>query len=89
LISNLEKIMVKEGAISELAIFKGTDEEYRKLAKRLFHDEGVIEIDDNARIAKGAECGAYVEAWVWVDNPNWSSGGEECLSTRVSGEEEV
>jgi hypothetical protein len=89
LISNLEEIMVKEGAIPEQATFKGTDEEYRSLAKRSFHDEGVIEIDDNARIAKGAECGAYVEAWVWVDNPNWSNGSEECLSPQASGEEKV
>lgn len=81
--------MVKQGAIPEQPVFKETDEKYRALAKRSFHDEGVIEIDDNARIAKGAECGAYVEAWVWVDNPNWISGGEERLPTRVSGEEEV
>jgi hypothetical protein len=85
LISNLEEIMVEEEAIGEQAIFKGTDEEYRGLAKRFFHDEGVIEIDDNARIAKGAECGAYVEAWVWVDNPNWSNGSEESLPTQASG----
>jgi hypothetical protein len=51
--------------------FKGTAAEYRALAKAKFQDEGSIEIDDNARIAQGAACGAYVEAWVWVDNPNW------------------
>lgn len=81
--------MVKEKVIPERAVFRGTDEEYRALAKRSFHDEGVIEIDDNARIAKGSECGAYVEARVWVDNPDWSNGSEDCLSPQASGEEKV
>ena len=81
--------MVREEAIPEQAIFKGTDAEYRGLAKRLFQDEGVIEIDDNARIAKGAECGAYVEAWVWVDNPNWVEGSDERPPSPVPGKEKA
>ncbi len=78
--------MVKEGAIPEQAAFEGTDEEYRALAKKFFHDEGVIEIDENARIAKGADCGAYVEAWVWVDNPNWDDDSEEQPPSQNHGE---
>jgi hypothetical protein len=41
---------------------------YVEAAKRLFHEEGSIEIDDNAKVSKGDANGAYVEAWVWVSN---------------------
>ena len=43
---------------------------FRDEAKKSFHDEGTIEIDDNARVncVDGNE-GAYVQAWVWVDAP--------------------
>ena len=63
--------------VSEQPVFNGTEAEYRALAKRYYHDEGVIEIDDGARIAQGASSGAYVEAWVWVDNPAWDGSFEE------------
>lgn len=44
--------------------------QYRAAAYREFHDEGVCEVDDNAKINRpeGGDDGAYVQAWVWVDN---------------------
>ena len=51
-------------------MFSGTDEEYRIVAKALFHDGGVIEIDDNAVVSRGGSNGAYVQAWVWVEKPS-------------------
>lgn len=36
---------------------------------RFIHDEGDIEVDDNAKISRpdgNPERGAYVQAWVWV-----------------------
>jgi len=43
----------------------------RALADQCFGDEGLIEIDDNAKVSELAtsenENGAYVQAWVWVD----------------------
>ena len=42
---------------------------YRQAAKRMFHDEGTLEVDENAVVsqAEGNEDeGAYVQAWVWV-----------------------
>lgn len=36
-------------------------------AARLEHgSEGRIEIDDNAKVSRGDDAGAYVQAWVWV-----------------------
>jgi len=47
-----------------------TDEEYRKKAKEVwarFGDD--LEIDDTARVSKAdEEPGAFVEAWVWVED---------------------
>ena len=46
-----------------------THEQYRLTAKRLFHEEGKIEIDDRTRISapgKDGDDGVYVQAWVWV-----------------------
>lgn len=42
---------------------------FRSRAKELYHDEGEIEIDENARVSVSDE-GAYIEAWVWVRSPN-------------------
>ncbi len=39
---------------------------FRSRAKELYHEEGQIEVDGNARVARGDDKGAYVEAWVWV-----------------------
>jgi len=46
---------------------KKTDNVIRTMAKALYQEEGRIEIDDNAKISRGTEDGAYVQAWVWVE----------------------
>lgn len=38
----------------------------RSRAKTLYHEEGQIEIDEDARVSISDGDGAYVEAWVWV-----------------------
>ncbi len=43
-----------------------TAEWFRTQAKELYHQEGEIEVDDNARVSSGTDKGAYVQAWVWV-----------------------
>ena len=43
------------------------EEAFFKAAKRIFHDEGVIEIDQDALVSMPEdESGAYVQAWVYV-----------------------
>ncbi|MCA2972147.1 MAG: hypothetical protein INH43_26825 [Acidobacteriaceae bacterium] len=37
----------------------------RKKAHEMYHDEGTLEIDDNAIVSQ-SEGGCYVAAWVWV-----------------------
>lgn len=45
-----------------------------KAAFRLHHEDGKIEIDTiesplpTARVSRGGDPGAYVLAWVWVDD---------------------
>ena len=38
---------------------------FRNRAKELYHEEGEIEVDNDARVSIGDD-GAYVAAWVWV-----------------------
>jgi hypothetical protein len=48
---------------------KPTLRQYREAAKRLHHDEGTCEVDDNAPVSRAVgnpDKGAYVQAWVWV-----------------------
>lgn len=42
-------------------------QKYREAAKRFKHRQGELEIDDFAAVSLGADDGAYVQAWVWVD----------------------
>lgn len=51
------------------------DEWYREQAKATLHRDGELEIDDNAVVSTGADRGAYVAAWVWVEDPE-EEGGE-------------
>jgi len=37
----------------------------RKKAREIYHEEGTLEIDDNAIVSQ-SEGGCYVAAWVWV-----------------------
>ena len=39
------------------------------VAKDQWHKDGECEIDDDAVVSTSKE-GAYVQAWVWVDNPS-------------------
>lgn len=42
------------------------DDKYRAAAWDKYHRDGELEIDDNAKVSKGEDPGAYVQAWVWV-----------------------
>lgn len=46
---------------------------YRRQARTAYHEEGRIEIDDGAPVSRnserGVDQGAYVQAWVWVPDP--------------------
>ncbi len=45
-----------------------TDERFREKAGEKYHSEGQIEIDADAVVSRGEDAGAYVQAWVWVDD---------------------
>lgn len=40
---------------------------YREAAKEMATD-GELEVDDGAIVSRGDDPGAYVMAWLWVDN---------------------
>jgi hypothetical protein len=42
------------------------EQKYFEAAKER-QDDGTLEIDDNAVVSMGADDGAYVEAWIWVE----------------------
>lgn len=65
----------QEARVREIAVppEPGTpsDEQYVAAAERLYYDGGTIEIDNDARVSRTAgnlEQGAYVLAWVWVED---------------------
>jgi hypothetical protein len=43
-----------------------TTQAYRNAAKRVWHDDGQIEIDEDAIVSHSSGSGAYVQAWVWI-----------------------
>ena len=43
-----------------------SDDEFRAAARKQYHRDGEIEIDEGAVVSRGSDCGAYVAAWVWV-----------------------
>jgi hypothetical protein len=45
-----------------------TNKEYIEAAKREYYQEGKIEIDSNAVVSRGEDPGAWVQAWVFVEN---------------------
>lgn len=47
----------------DLAI--AAEDAIRARAREMYHDEGTLEIDDNAIVSQ-SEGGCYVAAWVWV-----------------------
>lgn len=44
------------------------DEWYRAKAERTLHRDGTLEFDDNAVVSRGADHGAYVQCWAWVED---------------------
>jgi len=40
---------------------------YRKKAHDGYHDEGTLEVDDDAMVSH-SENGAYVQCWKWISN---------------------
>lgn len=53
-----------------------TNVEYRAAARIQYGTEGMIEIDENAPVSRGADDGAYVQAWLWVDSDSPSEDQE-------------
>lgn len=43
-----------------------SDDEFRAAAREIHQQDGEIEIDEGAPVSRGSDCGAYVQAWVWV-----------------------
>ena len=43
-----------------------SDKWFRARANEMYCRDGEIEVDSNARVSRGDDEGAYVEAWVWV-----------------------
>ena len=58
--------MTESGGAVKIGVPMESHEWFRQRAKQLYHEEGEVEIDDNARVSVGGKEGAYVEAWVWV-----------------------
>lgn len=50
------------------------DTDYITAARAQYQREGSIEIDDNAVVSRGSDPGAYVAAWVWVEDPKAQEG---------------
>lgn len=46
-----------------------TDAEYVEAAREEFGSDGELEIDEGAVVSRGSDGGAYVAAWVWVEDP--------------------
>ena len=51
--------------MSEPQMDNAVDTELLQKARELYHEDGTIEIDDNAQISVGDE-GTWVQAWVYV-----------------------
>jgi len=51
--------------------------------------EGEIEIDDNAKVSYSADGGAYVAAWVWVNDNEIADAGDSNPETGAGMEEAV
>ena len=51
---------------------KITDAAYRAQAVTSHYEEGIFEVDDNAKVSWGDGGGAYVAAWVWVSDDDIS-----------------
>ena len=47
---------------------------YIEAARRIYAEEGTLEIDDDASVSPGDDPGAYVQAWVWVEDAELEKG---------------
>ena len=63
---------------------------FRSRARKLYHQDGQIEIDSDARVSMGDDNGAYVQAWVWVPlneeedaRSNGSPLGRDSISAKL------
>lgn len=45
-----------------------SEDTYRNAARRLKQREGELEIDEFAPVSLDSDDGAYVQAWVWIDD---------------------
>lgn len=70
---DIQKLLATAGKVF-LQYMKEEDEEeaklekYRQAAKRIHVSEGSVEIDEGATVSISDDGGAYVQAWVWVDD---------------------
>ena len=49
---------------------------YLEKARLTLHRDGELEFDDNAIVSCGADSGAYVQCWAWVEDDEPDEGGE-------------
>jgi hypothetical protein len=66
------KVITETALIS--SAYGPSENRYIKAARRMWHREGEIEIDDWPLISP-SEDGAYVQAWVWVYNDDLDTLG--------------
>jgi hypothetical protein len=66
LLESDEKLDPKDSTLAKRSPGLHLDEQYRTAAKDTYHQDGSIEIDDHAIVSHSEE-GAYVQAWVWID----------------------
>jgi hypothetical protein len=57
-----------------------------ELAREQWHQEGSVEIDDEAKLSEGNDNGCYVAAWVWIDfaGTKFNKQMEENLESQIS-----
>lgn len=44
------------------------DDWYRAKARETLHRDGELEFDEGATVSTGADKGAYVQCWAWVED---------------------
>ena len=47
---------------------------YLEKARLTLHRDGELEFDDNATVSCGADSGAYVQCWAWVEDDEPEEG---------------
>lgn len=54
-----------------------TSNQYTQAARALYHEPGELEIDELERTISRADGGAWVRAWVWVDDSDASKEAKQ------------